>query len=848
MTTPTATTDPSPPTNKPALKKFPFAYDVSLIESTWRNVPIPRPTSSTPENKYYVLVMFPYPSGNLHMGHVRVYTLSDIMARYHRMRGRAVINPMGWDAFGLPAENAALERNVHPETWTLANIEDMKAQMHLIGLDFDWEREVATCLPDYYKHTQALFLEMAKAGLAYRKEALVNWDPIDKTVLANEQVDAEGRSWRSGAVVEKKKLNQWFLRITDFADDLLDGLNYVEWPNEVKQMQRNWIGKSTGMHFDFSLTTDHATRIKVFTSRPETLPGATFLAIAPDHPLLDHVPSDRRAEVHAAAAQYLKEQQFGQYNEAKRGLATGLFVAHPLTRAPLPVYVSNYVLGDYGTGAVMGVPAHDARDADFAVAHNLPVVQVLGDNGTVLPTFGAPLAGLSAAEATAHLAATEIGTPTTQYKLRDWLISRQRYWGCPIPIVHCPSCGPVPVPATDLPVLLPPGMHDARNVTCACPQCARPDAVRDPDTMDTFVDSAWYFMRYLDSTNPDAPFDLEKVKQGMPVDLYIGGIEHAILHLLYARFVTKFVDRHLVPLPNRGEPFSKLLAQGMVHGRTLKDPATGRYLKPAEIDWSSPARPTFDGGKVPKVTYEKMSKSKYNGVAPEDVIAAYGSDVVRAYIIAKAPPAQVLEWDEDAIVGLARWTNRVYALVEQRVKSGTEFMPAKVGEGVTVETMGREEKALWATTNELHEQTTNALEHPHNLNTYPSNLIKLTHALAAFPATSSPVYDLCLARLIQLMAPLTPALAQELWHQLGAPGSVWAEWPAHAAVQRESVTVIVQVNGKTRGTVELDVDQLDQAASMVEKSEIGTKWLHGKTIKKVIVVGKGKVVNFVVTA
>ncbi|ORZ40711.1 leucine--tRNA ligase [Catenaria anguillulae PL171] len=797
--------------------------------------------------------MFPYPSGDLHMGHVRVYTLSDMLARFHRMQGKHVIHPMGWDAFGLPAENAALERGISPRDWTLRNIAHMKGQLQLIGLDLDWERELATCQEEYYRHTQALFLKLWEKRLAYRKEAVVNWDPVDKTVLANEQVDSEGKSWRSGAVVEKKSLEQWFFKITDYAEELLAGLDQVDWPQEVKQMQRNWIGKSQGMQFTFPLSASNGEPIQVFTSRPETLMGVTFLAISPSHPLVTSplVPSSNRATVQSAAAAYLKQQhQFATSDPPKEGTPLGLSATHPITGAQIPIYVTNYVLPDYGSGAVMGVPAHDDRDAAFAQSNKLPVIHVWdAESGRVLAQTGGPLANMSRTDAMSYLAANGIGQPKTQYRLRDWLVSRQRYWGCPIPMIHCPTCGPVGVPAADLPVRVPDAMGDFSDpvrLKCTCPKCQNTNARRDPDTMDTFVDSSWYFMRYLDPHNTKVPFSPSAARAGMAVDLYVGGIEHAILHLLYARFFTKFVHDHVTPLPTT-EPFAKLLAQGMVHGKTMRDAHSGKYLKPheLEVDAKTGEVRVKSSGMPPRVTYEKMSKSKYNGVAPEDVIAAYGSDVARAYIIAKAPPNQVLEWDEDAVVGWARWLNRVWGLVSERVgKGGPVVQVVPSGHKWT-----KEEKQVWVTVNELHQQISTSLENTATLNTYPSNLIKLTHALSSFTfASTSPVYDVSLTRLIQLMAPLTPSLAQELWtNQLTHSGTVWDTWPRPEQVQADVVQVVVQVNGKTRGTVSVERERLANVQEYVmEETEIGEKWIRGKgQVKKVVVVNGGKLVNFI---
>ncbi|KAI9218770.1 hypothetical protein BC828DRAFT_199048 [Blastocladiella britannica] len=868
---------------------FPYHYDVHAVESRWRGTPVPRDMNATSKNTnekpYYVLAMFPYPSGHLHMGHVRVYTLSDMLARYNRMRGRVVVHPMGWDAFGLPAENAAVDRGIAPCDWTVANIAHMKQQLQLLAIDLDWDRELATCDPEYYRHTQTLFLRMFEAGLAYQKEAVVNWDPVDKTVLANEQVDAEGRSWRSGAIVEKRLLKQWFLRITDYAEDLLSGLDRLEWPSEVKQMQRNWIGKSAGMTIPFTIAfsdngIQNVDSIRVFTSRPETICGVTFLAVGPTHPLVTEkaqlLPASHRSAAIAAATTYQAEQDAqlpGGTVTTKLGTPLGIHATNPATGAKVPVYVTNYVLGSYGTGAVMGVPAHDERDAEFAAAYGLPVVEAIDTSSSdgsmvVVAPAGHALNGKSAGAAAQWLETAKMGTPTTTYRLRDWLVSRQRSWGCPIPIVHCPDCGPVAVPDPQLPVRVADSIADFFDPTkrqCTCPKCANPLAQRDADTMDTFVDSSWYFFRYLDSHNRTAPFDPAIIaRAGMPVDMYIGGIEHAILHLLYARFVTKFVHQHMTPLPLDGEPFKALLAQGMVHGRTLRDPTTGRYLKPGE-SVRDPDRNNLDvvvaTGELARVSYEKMSKSKHNGVAPEDVVAVYGADVARAFIISKAPPAAVLEWDADAVVGIARWCNRVWALVADRIARWPAVpvdgdRAAVAAAELPVDSMSKSERDLWVITNTLHQQITHSFETSSSLNTVPSNLIKLTHAISEHLSVSSkngsappsPVLDTALTRLVQLMAPMTPCLAQELWtHQLRQSGHVWAEWPqASTAVKAATATVVMQINGKTRATLELPVDALaENVEAQLRASAAGNKWIAGKPIKKVIIARGGQLVNFV---
>ena len=642
-------------------------------QAHWTEIDLDQsPDLNDPRPPFYALSMFPYPSGSLHMGHVRNYVITDVIARVQRMRGNAVLHPMGWDAFGLPAENAAIERGIDPAVWTDRNIGQMKDQLARLGLSIDWSREQATCHDDYYRWTQWLFLELHAGGLAYQKEAQVNWDPIDQTVLANEQVDADGKSWRSGAVVEKRLLRQWFLKITDYADALLDDLDQLSgWPERVRTMQANWIGRSKGAEIRFNFAGAAADLegtgegITVFTTRPDTLFGASYVVLAPEHPLVEQVTAPEHREAVSAFRELmstLSSDERTADDQPKRGIPIGADVINPVNGERLPVWIADYVLADYGTGAVMGVPAHDQRDFLFARSHDLPVKVVIQPtkadetvNDDVAWTEPGVLIdsgdfdGMASDQAKEAITAkgSEEGwaRPKVQFRLRDWLISRQRYWGCPIPVIHCESCGTVPVPKDQLPVQLPKDadlsgrggsplaqLESWVNVDCPC--CGKP-ARRETDTMDTFMCSSWYFLRFADPSNRDAPFTPEAISRWLPVKQYVGGIEHAILHLLYARFFTKALrDRGLLTID---EPFERLLTQGMVQGVTYRNPRTGRYVAPDRVaDEANPLDPD-DGGSL-EVLFEKMSKSKYNGVDPAAVIDRYGADTARMFILFKAPP------------------------------------------------------------------------------------------------------------------------------------------------------------------------------------------------------------------
>jgi leucyl-tRNA synthetase, eubacterial and mitochondrial family len=666
-------------------------YNPQSIEEKWQQTWAEQNLDQMPEKsekpKFYALSMFPYPSGSLHMGHVRNYTIIDVIARLKRMQGYRVLNPMGWDAFGLPAENAAIERGIPPAQWTYQNIAQMKGLFQRLGISFDWTKEVTTCSPDYYRWTQWIFLQFLDAGLAYQKEAAVNWDPIDQTVLANEQVDNEGRSWRSGAQVERKLLRQWFLKITDYAEQLLNDLDKLpNWPERVKLMQANWIGKSVGAYLEFPIV-GMDEKIAVFTTRPDTVYGVSYVVLAPEHPLTNRVTTpDRKAAIETFVKEVALQSEIDRTAEdkPKRGIPTGGKAINPFNGEEIPIWIADYVLYEYGTGAVMGVPAHDTRDFQFANQNQLPIKVVIVDDDEwpLTEAYTEPgiminsesFNGMDSIKGKAAIIRyaenAGCGKARVQYRLRDWLISRQRYWGAPIPVIHCPNCGTVPVPQSDLPVLLPENveftgkgsplakMEDWVNVPC--PSCGTP-AKRETDTMDTFIDSSWYFLRYPDARNEEQVFDTAKINDWMPVDQYVGGIEHAILHLLYSRFFTKVLrDRGLI---NCDEPFKRLLTQGMVQAMAYKNPVTGKYFPPADIDPANPKDP--ETGEALEVFYEKMSKSKYNGVDPLQVMEKYGVDTARMFILFKAPPEKDLEWDDADVEGQFRFLNRVWRLVTE---------------------------------------------------------------------------------------------------------------------------------------------------------------------------------------
>ena len=791
---------------------------------------------ATPEGeKYYVLAMFPYPSGQLHMGHVRNYSIVDAIARYQRMRGKSVLHPMGWDAFGLPAENAALKHGVAPAQWTFENIAHMRGQLKRLGLSYDWTREFATCTPEYYRWEQWLFLKLWERGLVYQKESTVNWDPVDQTVLANEQV-VDGRGWRSGALVERREIRQWFLRITAYADELLQGLEQLQgqWPDQVLTMQRNWIGRSEGAEIHFPLVDEDGV-IKVFSTRPDTLMGATYLALAPEHPLVL-----ARARADSDLAAFVEDCKHVAVSEAtvetqeKAGRPLGISVRHPLTGETLPVWAANFVLMGYGEGAVMAVPAHDQRDFEFAQKYGLPIRPVIqpaqAENaGTVDAAYtgpgrlynSGPFDGLDSVEAksriTAALEARGLGRKTVNWRLRDWGISRQRYWGTPIPMIHCPHCGVVPVPEAELPVVLPthyqlrdprsPLLDDPSFRDVPCPQCGAP-AQRETDTMDTFVESSWYFARF---TCPDAASMLDaRAWSWMPVDQYVGGVEHAVLHLLYARFFNRLLrDFGLLPADGRfDEPFRRLLTQGMV----LKDGA-------------------------------KMSKSKGNTVDPQELLDRYGADTARLFILFAAPPEQSLEWSDSAVEGAYRFLQRVWRLVQDYDGEPTP-LPAKLSGAA---------RDLRRAIHQCIERVTFNLEERHHFNVAIAACMELTNTLARMDGKDPELLAVLgegLSALVRMLAPFTPHLAEACWMALGGKTALaHTPWPTvdPEALVADTLTLVVQVNGKLR-------ERLDFPAS-ADEAEIRSltlahpqvqKHMEGKELRRVIVV-PGRLVNLVLS-
>ena len=817
--------------------------------------------------KCYVLEMFPYPSGRIHMGHVRNYTMGDVIARFKRAQGFNVLHPMGWDAFGLPAENAAREKGVHPREWTYANIAVMREQLKSMGLAIDWSREFATCDPAYYALQQRLFLDFFRLGLVYRAEADVNWDPVDETVLANEQV-IEGRGWRSGALVERRKLSQWFFKITAFADELLAGLDRLErWPEKVRLMQRNWIGRSEGLRFSFDLKNSPVPRIEVFSTRPDTLFGASFIALSPDHPLTEQL----AAKDTKLAAFVLECRKGGTAEETietaeKLGYDTGLKALHPFdSQWQLPVYIANFVLMAYGTGVIFGCPAHDQRDLEFARKYRLPVRPVvipdaadpaqftIGDEAYVGPGHLANsrfLDGLDVeaakAEVARRLESEGKGQRTVHYRLRDWLVSRQRYWGCPIPIVHCGSCGMVPLAEKDLPVTLPddvrfdqPGnplvLHPSwKHVSC--PSCGGL-ATRETDTLDTFVDSSWYFVRFTDSQDK-RPVNPAAAAYWMPVDQYIGGIEHAVLHLLYARFFTRAMANagHLAV----EEPFAGLFTQGMVCHETYRGHNSGEWLLPEEVE-------KRDGGVFRRGTdisvlvgaSEKMSKSKKNVIAPEAIIDAFGADTIRWFMLSDTPPERDIEWTQEGAEGCWRFVQRIHRLVtetEGLAPRGTEIPEVS---GADLELRRATHRAIAAVTEDLK-----ALR----FNRAVAQVYTLANAFGAAGATNGAVRREALETMVLLIGPMMPHLAETCWEALGHKMLVaTARWP-HAdrrLVQSNTVTIAVQVNGKRRGEIEIPVAADEEAVKNCALAlDSVQRALEGKSPRRIIVV-PGRIVNVV---
>lgn len=792
--------------------------------------------------KYYVLEMFPYPSGRAHMGHLRNYTIGDLIARYKRARGFNVLYPMGWDAFGLPAENAAIENKVHPQEWTLKNIEAMKEQLKPVGFSYDWNREITTCLPNYYKHEQAMFLDMLSSGLAFQKEATVNWDPIDCTVLANEQV-VDGRGWRSGALVEKKNLKQWFLKITDFAEELLNDLDTLTgWPEKVRIMQEKWIGKSEGAKVIFKVA-NSSEEIEIFTTRPDTLFGASFLAVAANHPVC-------KSLTNSAVKDFIAECNRGGVTAAeietaeKKGIDTGLRVVHPLdSNMILPVYIANFVLMDYGTGAIFGCPAHDVRDHEFAIKYNLsinPVVSTAqthdfaaepytGDGVIINSQF---LNGKTVAEAkSAAIEALEkisAGKGEITYRLRDWGVSRQRYWGCPIPIIYCDDCGTVPVPKNQLPVKLPedvtfdkPGNPLERHPTWKhvdCPSCGKP-ARRETDTFDTFFESSWYYARYCSPQSEDG-IDKAEAKYWLSVDQYIGGIEHAILHLLYARFFTKALKK--MGYLDISEPFKSLLTQGMVCHETFKD-SKGAWVYPDDVEhryngyFLKETEEEISLGRI-----EKMSKSKKNVVEPYSIYNKYGADTARVFLMSDSPPDRDIEWTASGVEGIYRFLNKLMKIVEDFKDDGSA---------------GEHEKALKLIHKTIDEVTADFDKF--HFNRAIARLRELSNYISAEKLPSN-IEKFALETLLQLLNPIAPHITEELWKQMGNVNILaTSQWPIANSkyLVEDQIVLAVQVNGKMRGTIDIAINSdQDTALAAAKTLSAVAAQIEGKELKKIIYV------------
>lgn len=844
--------------------QYNFRDNEAKWQKAWEQASLYKAQEKDP--KYYVLEMFPYPSGRLHMGHVRNYILGDVMARYKHALGYSVLHPMGWDAFGLPAENAAIQHGIYPKTWVLENVRLMKEEFRALGISYDWSREILSCSPDYYAHEQKIFLDFLKNGLAYRKESFVNWDPLEGTVLANEQV-IDGKGWRSGALIERRKLSQWFLKITDFAQELLDDLASVKhWPEPVKTMQINWIGRSEGACIRFPLI-EKAEVLEVFTTRPDTIFGASFIGISPDHPFIEDLAKTNPAlQTFIVECRARSTRQKDMDLTEKKGFHTGLTVQHPfLKNQALPLYVANFVLMDYGTGVIFGCPAHDMRDYEFATKYKLPVLPVVQgpDQEEPLPYEGEGhlinsdfLNGLSVQaaknEVIRRLTLEKLGTPEITFKLRDWGISRQRYWGCPIPVIHCPSCGIVPVSESDLPVTLPedvsfdqPGNPLERHPTWKyvdCPLCGHA-AERETDTFDTFMESSWYFARFC-SPHASLPFETEKAEFWMPVDQYIGGIEHAILHLLYARFFTKALRR--CGYWTLSEPFQNLLTQGMICHETYRDQA-GSWLYPHEVDkrngqWVKIA----DGGSVKVGRSEKMSKSKCNVVPAAKIIDMYGADTARLFMLSDSPPERDFEWTEAGIEGSWRYLNKLWRLVTARLFDLKNVTASDCPAAFTAQ--GDEMRKL---THKTIAHVTQDIERFH-YNRYIARLREFSNALEDF-VLSDPsdvwVFHEAIHTFVLLLAPALPHLAETLWAELGqAPFIYNHPWPQAdpRLLQEEKVTLAIQVNGKMRGTVEVSPHLgADEAQALIVELPFLKPHIQGKLLKKFIYI-PGKIANVVV--
>ena len=802
-------------------------YDFESIEKKWQKAwdekgQYKMDTRDTSKPKYYCLEMFPYPSGKIHMGHVRNYSIGDVIARYKKMNGYNVLHPMGWDSFGLPAENAAIKNNIHPHVWTMSNIEEMKEQLSMLGLSYDWDKEVATSTPEYYKWTQKIFLEFYKAGLAYKRKSFVNWCPSCETVLANEQV-VQGQCERCDSLVEKKELEQWYFKTTEFSEELLADLDSLDgWPEKVKLMQKNWIGKSFGANVNFQLEGSDQ-EISVYTTRPDTIFGSTFMVLAPESQLARELVAGTKYEPvlneFLAKMHTMTQIEREAADLEKEGKFIGKYVINPLTGKKMPIWIANYVLADYGTGAVMGVAAHDDRDNDFAKKYDLEIIPVIDEDDKMINS--GQFDGMNKDEAfdkiIEKLEEMGKGNKKTNFRLRDWLISRQRYWGCPIPMIYCDDCGIVPVDEKDLPVLLPTDVEftgkgesplaSSKTFTqCTCPKCGKP-ARREVDTMDTFVDSSWYYMRYADNKNEEAPFDADVVNNWLPVDQYIGGVEHAILHLLYARWFTKAFNK--LGWTNHVEPFKNLLTQGMV---------------------------LMDGS--------KMSKSKGNTVSPVELVENYGADTARLFILFAAPPERDLEWSEQGVEGCFKFLNRVYRLVDELApvtKLDHEFG-----------NLTKADKDMRARTNNTLKKVTEDLNDRFGFNTAIAALMELINDLYKYKELddrNDAVIKEAIEAVVVILAPFAPHLGEELWLMIGKEASVFdIAWPEYdkSAIQLDEVEIIVQVNGKVRNKINAPVG-IDQEAmkDLALNDEKIKEFIEDKDVVKVIAI-PSKLVNIVV--
>ncbi|MGC9045966.1 MAG: leucine--tRNA ligase [Thermodesulfovibrio aggregans] len=839
-------------------------YDPGEIETKWQKIWLEQKIFEVNEEKskpkFYCLEMFPYPSGRIHMGHVRNYAIGDVIARYKRMKGFSVLHPMGWDAFGLPAENAAIKHGVHPAKWTYENIDYMKSQLIKLGLSYDWRREVTTCTPEYYRWNQWIFLKLYEKGLAYRKSSFVNWCPSCATVLANEQV-IDGTCWRCESQVEQKELEQWFLRITAYAEELLQDCDKLTgWPEKVLTMQRNWIGKSEGVEVDFPIDGMNDA-LRIFTTRPDTIFGVTFMCISPEHPFAERLCEDREA---------LKRiRRLQREPEIKEGLFTGKYAINPLNGEKVPIWIANFVLMEYGTGAIMSVPAHDQRDFEFAVRYGLPIKVVIKPVDKDLPeplkeayeeqgvmVNSGAFSGLPSAEGKKAVADyiedKGLGKKTVNYRLRDWGISRQRYWGTPIPIIYCDNCGIVPVPEKDLPVILPenvnltgkgesPLKYVEEFYKTRCPRCGG-DARRETDTMDTFVDSSWYFVRYCSLQDEEA-FHKEKIKYWMPVDQYIGGVEHAVLHLLYARFFTKVLrDLGIVPFD---EPFQRLLTQGMVCMESYRCPEHD-WLFPKEV---KDGKCIHCGKHVQTGRVEKMSKSKKNIVDPDEMIETYGTDTVRVFTLFAAPPEKDLEWSSQGVEGAHRFLKRVYALFYKNhgwLKEETHT------ESIDPFSLQPSAFSLLSLIHRTIKRITLDIEKEYQFNTAIARLMEFVNEVYNYePKTDEDrkVFKFALKNFLLLLSPFAPHIAEELWHEMGEKGFILNEsWPSYdeELAKEQMIELVVQINGKVRSKIMIPQGLSDEEVVKIALDDEKVKqWINGKEILKVIPV-KGKLVNIVV--